>query len=81
LPNAGHSLGVIWSFLAQFITFSRSASSIGRSNNHTETQKSEELGRTAVQVLAKLLNKEKVKKLTLLEPELKVRQSARRLET
>lgn len=42
----------------------------------TVSQQSHELGRTAVQVLAKLLQKEKVKKLTLLEPELRIRQSA-----
>jgi LacI family transcriptional regulator/LacI family purine nucleotide synthesis repressor len=45
----------------------------------TVSQKSHELGQTAVQILTKLLNKEKVKKLTLLEPELIVRQSARAL--
>jgi LacI family transcriptional regulator len=42
----------------------------------TVSQRSHELGRTAVQVLTKLLNKEKVKKVTMLEPELIVRQSS-----
>ncbi|HEY0826860.1 MAG TPA: LacI family DNA-binding transcriptional regulator [Bacilli bacterium] len=41
----------------------------------TVSQQSQELGRTAVEVLHKLINKEKVKKLTVIKPELIVRQS------
>ncbi|MBD0380934.1 LacI family DNA-binding transcriptional regulator [Paenibacillus sedimenti] len=46
----------------------------------TVSQKSHELGKTAVQILTKLLNKEKVKRLTLLEPELMIRKSTGRLK-
>jgi LacI family transcriptional regulator len=42
----------------------------------TVSQQSHELGKTAVQVLHKLINKEKVKKLTILAPELIVRDSS-----
>jgi len=42
----------------------------------TVSQQAIELGRTAVQVLFKLMNQEKVKKQTVIEPVLKVRQSS-----
>ncbi|WP_326076313.1 LacI family DNA-binding transcriptional regulator [Paenibacillus alba] len=41
----------------------------------TVSQHSEQLGRQAVSILSKLIQKEKVKKLTVLEPKLMVRQS------
>ncbi len=41
----------------------------------TVSQKAHELGRTAIKVLQAMMNKEKVKKLTTLEPHLVVRQS------
>ncbi|MDQ0112213.1 LacI family DNA-binding transcriptional regulator [Paenibacillus harenae] len=43
----------------------------------TVSQQANELGKTAVNVLKAMMNKEKVKKLTTLEPQLIVRQSAR----
>lgn len=42
----------------------------------TVSQQAHELGRTAVKVLKAMMNKEKVKKLTSLEPQLMIRQSS-----
>ena len=46
----------------------------------TVTQQANELGRTAVKVLRSMMNKEKVKKLTSLEPQLIIRQSTGAVE-
>jgi LacI family transcriptional regulator len=45
----------------------------------TITQKTELLGRTSVQILHKLITKQKVKKLTVIEPELIIRESTGKL--
>lgn len=45
----------------------------------TVSQEANELGRTAIQVLQKLMNQEKVKKHTVIEPKLIVRKSSARL--
>lgn len=46
----------------------------------TIMQKTELLGRTSVQILHKLITKQKVKKLTVIEPEIIVRESTSKLE-
>lgn len=46
----------------------------------TVSQQANELGRTAVKLLRQLMNKEKVKKRTSLEPQLIIRQSTARLQ-
>lgn len=46
----------------------------------TVSQQANELGRTAIQVLQKLMNKEKVKKHTVIEPKLMIRKSSAPLQ-